>query len=500
MLRIALALIFALSFKAHAQVLTTTTPYDLTSTLGSPFSIPISFDLNGRIALKLNTGNATVFPIMAHFAWERQRYDFIPASVGMKHEWVEAPAETPHLYVYRQKLEAGLGIGAATKLLGGNLGFSLGLVPFKGSSWESRTFKEPSNGKFSLPLSVADWEEWSEGEGRDYQVMGGLTLSIGMTALGMNAANLFKTTQQRWSLSMEKVSSKHLRVRIRQDRWKKKGRILGPFFANWEKAVLDYFDSERSYLVDMTTDVGIEAVKSLWAGRLDELQSSAATQEEVGMRRWQGNYRSRYLGIPYVFGQSTARVELQSWEVEGEGRLLDILNMQVRNNGLLREADPQVWTVVSDPSDETVYFLAISQSLEKGSKGVREKLGRWMENVGLQMQWPEMNKKDFLDARLMFSVPMKSWNAWANELIPVEDYQKSCLEMNLKCQRERLAKKAIEGWSDIKEKSLLVKSEYLIRHPVLWGLLVQKTKEKIVAEFLAHGSRFLPMQKSLSTH
>lgn len=491
------------SAPAFTQSLTTTTPYDLTSTVGAPMSLPIRFDLSGRVSFLLGGINSTVFPVFTHAGWERQKYDFVPAVLGLMSDWKEADESVPRMQVRRHKVEGGLGIGAATKLLTGRVGLSLGLVPFKGASWESRVFKEPTDGRYALPLDLAAWEEWAIGEGRDYQVFGGFTASLGISALGLNTGQVFRTTQERWQLSMEKISSKHMRVRIRRDSWKKNGYLIGPIAANWEKAALTYFDQERAYLLDMLDPQGPEALRALWAGRLDELQTSAATSEEGSVRTWNGTYRARYLGVPYIYGQSTARVDLQSWETADGGRALGILNLQTRNNGILREADPQVWTIVHDPSDGAMYFLAISQSIERGSVGVHEKLGYWMERLGLNMDWPHLSKKDFLDARLMFAVTNAAWERWSKVDLEIASYQELCADFGLKCKKERTARKGIERWNEIREMRDEIRplqmAEFLIRHPLMWGMLVVAGKDKIKAEFMAHGDRWMPVQKILST-
>lgn len=496
-------LLSAFSVCALAQSLTTTTPYDLTSTVGSPMSLPIRFDLAGRVSFLLGGVNSTVFPVFTQIAWEKQKYEFVPAVSGLLSDWREADATVPRLQVRRHKVEGGLGIGVATKLLTGRVGLSLGLVPFKGASWESRAFKEQPEGRWSLPLDHAAWEEWDIGEGRDYQVFGGFTASLGISVIGLNTGQIFRTTQERWQLSLEKISSRHMRVRIRRDSWKKNGHLIGPMVANWERAALKYFDQERAYLLDMQDPQGPEALRALWAGRLDELQTSAATSEEGSVRTWNGTYRARYLGIPYIYGQSTARVDLQSWETADGGRSLGILNLQTRNNGILREADPQVWTIVHDPADGAMYFLAISQSIERGSIGVHEKLGYWMERLGLNMQWPHLSKKDFLDARLMFAVTTAAWERWSKVDLQIAAYQELCADFRLKCQKERTARKGVKRWNEIREMRDEIRplqmAEFLIRHPLMWGMLIIGSQDKLKAEFMAHGDRWMPVQKILST-
>lgn len=503
MKKLLVLILSALSVCASAQTLTTSTPYDLTSTLGSPISLPFRFDLSGKVSFKLTADSSTVFPVFTHVGWERQKYEFIPAVSGLLPDWQEASDDVPRLKVRRHKIEGGVGIGAATKLLTGNLGLTLGLVPFKGASWESRAFREPRDGLWSLPLDHAAWDEWLIGEGRDYQVLGGFTASLGISALGLNTGKVFRTTQEQWQLSLEKISSRHLRVRIRRDSWKKSGFVVGPLVAHWEKAAMTYFDQERAYLLDMQDPAGPEALRALWAGRLDELQTSAATSEEGSVRTWNGTYRARYLGVPYIYGQSTARVELQSWETADGGRSLGILNIQKRNRGILREADPQVWTIVHDPADGAMYFLAISQSIERGSVGVYDKLGYWMERLGLNMQWPHLSEKDFLDARLMFAVTTAAWERWSRVELEVSAYQELCADFKLKCQKDRTARKGVKRWNEIRamkdEVRPLQMAEFLIRHPLLWGMLVTGSRDRLKAEFMAHGSRWMPVQKILST-
>lgn len=503
-MRILLALISLVwTSWVHAQVLTTATPYDLTSTLGSPISLPIRFDLAGRVSFKFAGTDATVFPLMTHAAWEFKRYSFYPAVLGVRNEWVEAGPSDRKLYVKRHRVEGGVGIGLATKFLTGNLGIAVGLVPFKGATWESRAFKKPQGGWFSLPLDPEAWDEWELGEGRDYQAFGGLTFSLGASVMGLNLAQVFTTAQSRWHLVLEKVSDIHLRIRIRQDRFKKIGRVYGPFVANWERAALTYFDRERSYLLDMSDPESFSALLELWKGRLDKLQASSATDAEEGIRRWEGSYQARYLGIPYVFGQASARVSLDSWEVAGVGRSLSILNMQTVNKGVLRESDPQVWTVIHDPSEATIFFLAISQSMERGSRGVRDRLGRWMEQMAILMDWPVLKDKDFLDARLMFAVKLSDWEEWLSLEPSQAEYQMVCATQNLKCRRDRLARKAIRRFAEIKnepaEKRTMAMAEFLIRHPILWRQLIARAGDKLTAEFMAHGERFMPLQKILTT-
>jgi len=492
-----------LTLSSFAQPLTTTTPYDLTSTLGAPFSIPVRFDLTGRISFKFSADAATSFPLHVHGAWEWQNYRFVPAIVGMNEEWLPAELTTPLLRVRRQRVEGGAGAGHVFDLLGGHAGLAVSLVPFKGAQWESRTFRTPSKGIYSLPLSREDWDEWQLAEGRDYQVYGGLTFKAGLDGLGINFVQLVYTSQTRWSIFLEKLSPRYLRLRLRADDWKKRGRILGPVVASWESAALRYFDQERSYLVDMENPEAYLAIAALWAGRLEELQSSAAALEEVSARQWVGHYHQRYLGVPFVYGQAQARVSLEGIETGPEKREIRVLNIQTTNKGVLRESDPQVWTVLEDVDDEVLYFLALSQSKEEGSLGVKQRLGVWMERLGLLMDWPQLSKKDFLDARVMFAVSRQRFAGWLATEVDVEGYRQRCLSFRLTCQRLALAREAVARWNELRkagsDRKELRLSEFLIRHPSFWAVLLAQKGEELTTEFMAHGERWLPVRRLVVT-
>ena len=498
-----LGLLLGLHAVAFAQPLTTNTPYDLTSTLGAPISVPVRFDLTGRVSFKFSADAATSFPLQFHGAWEWQRYEFIPAVYGMNEDWVEAPSDLVRLQVKRHRVEGGAGVGSAVKLLSDTLGLSVALVPYKGASFETRAFKKPTRGWYSLPHERTDWDEWSVGEGRDYQVYGGITFSVGAAFYGVSLAQAQATKQSRWFLSLDKVSDQYMRLRIRMDNWKKVGTTIGPIVASWEAALLKYFDHERSYLVDMHNPEAYAAVLALFKGRLDELQTASAVQEEESERMWQGTYHARYLGIPFIYGQSTARVRLEGFEIAGSERQLGILNIQVTNKGVLREVDPQVWTVVHDVQDEMIYFLGLSQSLEKGSLGVKERFGRWMRDVGLNMQWPNVGKKDFLDARLMFALSVERWQRWSETAVEASQYQAACKLVKLTCQKLSKAKKAIKRWNEVRNSEskhrMMQTAEFIVRHPLMWNLLLKLNGETLTVEFMAHGARWMPVQRVLTT-
>lgn len=498
-----LVLTLVASLPAGAQSLTAKTPYDQTNTLSAPSSIPMRFTLDGRMTMRLSDEAATSFPLQTQGAWEWQTYQFVPALIGSSEHWVPADASVPRLKVKRHRVEAGAGIGGALRLLADQASLSASLVPYKGASFETRVFKKPSGGWFALPLDAASWEEWSVAEGRDYQVYGGLSFTVGAGALGMNLAQAFTQKQSRWSLGLEKISPQYLRLRVRLDDWKKVGASVGPLVSTWERAAMHYFDQERVYLLDMYDPAAFAALKALWGGRLDELQSSAAVQEEASSRTWTGSYQARYLGIPFLWGTNTARVRLSGFEVAGVRRELGILNLQTISKGVLRELDPQVWTVVHEPQGELLYILALSQSLERGSRGVWEKLGRWIQHIGADLAWPKLSNKDFLDARLMFSLPVARFEAWRQERIPLVAYQEACRAQNLTCQQAAKARKALARWDEVRGLTgahrLMQTAEFLIRHPLLWHLLLTQRAERLTMEFMAHGERWLPVQKTLTT-
>lgn len=500
---VSLLIASVLSLSAAAQSLTAKTPYDQTGTLSAPTSVPMRFNLDGRMTMRFSDEAATTFPLMTQGAWEWQNYEFIPALVGSSENWIEADASVPRLKVKRHRVEAGAGIGGALRLLSNQAAFSASLIPYKGGSFETRTFKKPRDGWYSLPLDAAAWDEWSVAEGRDYQLYGGLSFTIGAAALGLNLAQVYTQKQSRWSLALEKISPQYLRLRVRRDDWKKLGGSLGPLVSTWERAVMTYFDRERVYLLDMRDPAAFEALRALWKGRLDELQSSAAVQEEESSRTWTGSYQSRYLGIPFLWGTDTARVRLSGFEVAGVRRELGILNLQTTSKGVLRENDPQVWTVVHEPEGELFYFLALSQSLERGSLGVREKLGRWLDRIGAPLTWPRLSKKDFLDARLMFALPVARLEAWRAEGIALESYQRLCRAQRLTCQRASKAQRALARWNAVRALTgahrLMQTAEFLIRHPLLWGLVLAQRSEQLTMEFMAHAERWLPVQRILLT-
>ncbi|MFP5458661.1 MAG: hypothetical protein ACLGG7_08005 [Bacteriovoracia bacterium] len=143
-----------ISLSAAAQSLTSRTPYDQTGTLSAPTSVPMRFNLDGRMTMRFSDEVATTFPLMTQGAWEWQNYEFIPALVGSSEKWVEADASVPRLKVKRHRVEAGAGVGGALRLLSNQAAFSASLIPYKGGSFESRTFKKPSDGWFSLPLDA----------------------------------------------------------------------------------------------------------------------------------------------------------------------------------------------------------------------------------------------------------------------------------------------------------------------------------------------------------
>lgn len=497
-------LLLFFSLNLSAQVLTSETPYDLTATLAKPFSLPLQFDLKGRLSLSLGSGASTVIPIYGHGGWNWQNYEFIPFVHGLTDDWVEAGPEIRKMKVKQHRVEIGAGIGIAQKLLFGQLAFTAGLVPYKGASFETRVFKKPSRGWWALPLSHEEWAEWEVGEGRDYEMYGGMTFLAGVSLSFVMDAQVYRTSQERWSLSLEKLSDRILRIKVRQDTWKKRGRIFGPAVATFDKAAVEYFDMERSYLLDMLHPQGPEILKSIWKGRLIELQSSVASREDEASNRWLGEFRSRYLGIPFIYGRTNSRVELESWDVDRENRLIHVLNLQQENNGVIRNRDPQVWTVVHDPRSDKLIFLALSQSIDRGMKGVKRELGTWLDRMGFKLSWPERGLEDFMDARLVFSFKLESLLKLLEHSPELSDYQTNCVTYKLSCKRLSKARKTLRDWDKLRDQGDEFKpvqvAEYLIKHPLLWGMLLHRMEENLRAEFIAHSQRYMPMQKNLSSH
>ena len=77
------------------------------------------------------------------------------------------------------------------------------------------------------------------------------------------------------------------------------------------------------------------------------------------------------------------------------------------------------------------------------------------------------------------------------------------MEFRLTCRRIAKARRTIRGWDKLRDVDTEAKpvemAEYLIKHPLLWGMLLSSAEESIKAEFMAHSQRYLPMQKNLLT-
>jgi hypothetical protein len=42
-------------------------------------------------------------------------------------------------------------------------------------------------------------------------------------------------------------------------------------------------------------------------------------------------------------------------------------------------------------------------------------------------------------------------------------------------------------------------AEFIVRHPLMWNLLLKLNGETLTVEFMAHGARWLPVQRVLTT-
>lgn len=180
-----------------------------------------------------------------------------------------------------------------------------------------------------------------------------------------------------------------------------------------------------------------------------------------------------------------------------------MLNLQQENNGVIRNRDPQVWTVVHDPRSDKLIFLALSQSIDRGMKGVKRELGSWLDRMGFKLAWPERGFEDFMDARLVFSFKLESLLKLLEHRPQLSDYQTNCVAFKLSCKRLSEARKTLREWDKLRDQGPEFKpvqvAEYLIKHPLLWGMLLPLIDENLRAEFIAHSQRYMPMQKNLSS-
>lgn len=465
---------------------------ETSDSINTPFSLPIDIDMSGRISiLKDNIQGRFSLNPLAQFNYSRTTINYVAPIISKQFELVEPLSHNKWIEVKTKKLE--VGIGPSTELAET---LSLGLTVYRGAMQTTVKFKtqkeevkEKFSLKFTMPKRLSEMEEWSDRDLGVYQTYGGVqahaSLGIGMVNIGSGSFAI----QNKFLVSVKKLSSSLVEVKISEEGLKKRQITLGPIPARIYSTGYKGKIFSSTFVFDMSLAEHHELYRLAIKGRLDKLQDKLpADKQKI---EWKGDESSYYAGIPWVVGKSQTEGH---YDMEFDEEDSEVELVRTENKGLLlplRNHTRIVW------NRNDVMTLFWSSEMKKAKGATLEKkffsIGRTMGIEGFDDR-PELNAKlgsSITQIGLGFT-RSDIEKLTMNKVSELESALKErCETQQLSCRKDKKLRKLVENVQRIIKLPWLKKRSELglliTKEPVIvYGLTkALKLKKEVFFKFLS---------------
>lgn len=457
-------------------------------TVMSPFSIPVGLNTDGEISLgdERAQQDFTFNPVLqigftrAHIQYSQpviiNRFNFYPQQKDLG--WIE---------VKRQRIEAGLGIGALVKDT-----LALGLVPYKGAMQTLVRHKSSKSEKslpFRMPRIADELDQWNVGDYGLFQTYGGISLFANVGVSVLNIADLSVGIQNQFMIEIKKVAESTIVLKIAEEDLKRQQITLGPFFS---EAAAAQFQGEKltyEFSLDLANPIHRDLYRDAINGDLKRLQETLPFEQQL--LTWKGKDKSFYFGIPVLAGieTSTGHYDFEEDGVETE---LDIRG--TRNKGYFTSLSNNTYYVYQN---EKNILLVWTSEMNKGKAGSVRKhffnIGNILGVKGFNREFPNEQKFGSVVSQIGLSFTREELDELREEnIISIANrYYAGCVESRLSCRHEKRFNRNMR-----KLKALLKKSweemrsdfgKLMIKEPALLSSIVKtmQLKKTVYFKFLS---------------
>jgi hypothetical protein len=457
--------------------------YDL---LGGFFALPLKINTSGEFSFTAGARDLVITPPV-HMGYSKTVQTYALPQANNIFSISEVSAHTRFLEIKRARYEGGLGIGAML-----NATFSLGLVPFKGSSQvmiRRKLTREEKTPGVSLPQELQLMKDWKTGDSGSFQTYGGIELyaSVGVSITSLIQSTL--TFQNQFKLTITKLNSKTVELKIEEGKLNRKELKLGPWFLNGKYADLQGKSLNAEFKFDLENSAHGVLYKNALQGKISELQKIMALKSQNIV--WGGHEKSGYIGIPFVLGRSKS-LGHYIYNEEGTETELNLENRQ--NSGLLSPVSVHQKLLYQNSESIMLYWTS---EMAKATGALLTKkflsIGKAMGIEDFKQLIPKKTKLGSIQTTLGISFNRKeveSLRALDFNLLS-QDLQDHCQDLELSCAKEKNLSKIISSLKKLSalrfEDSRKDLGNLLMKEPALIHALIKtlNLKKEVYFKFLS---------------
>ncbi len=466
------------------------------NTLGSPYNIPIYFDIDGNMSLFSNKTNAALsLGPLAHTIWSKNSSQYIQPQKSSEFSFNEQDNKMGWIEVKRNRWEAGLGLEAT---MVSNM-FAVGLTPFKGAKEVVIRHKASQNENTpgtKLPDQLEDFNEWRLGDSGTFQRYGGVSLYAGLSYSFVNIATAGVTIQNLFSLTIKKISETKIHLTIAEEHLKNRRLQAGVTVATAQANFIKGNKVSTFFILDLKDPTHHELYRNAIRGKLHILQEKLP-QESQHMD-WTGAERKMYVGIPGVIGRNFQRSEYD-FNVEDKEDVVDI--KMIKNAGIFLPMRNHRRIVYQSDSGITLFWISeMNKAKIKNLKKAFIEPGKIMGARGFDQILPNEPKIGSTMSQLGMSFDRKELESVTPEMLEeiLTHFRARCEAMNLDCQKEHKQKKIAKSlklwmhksWENIRDNLGFL----MIDEPALIYSYLKTIKSKKMVYFKFLSQKFQSLE------
>ena len=443
------------------------------------------------------SGNDTEDTISSPFSLPFDQASFYPTFQGnyIRNQTIYTmPIKTKSM-VFSPSVEAATWLKSKTTRIEGGLGFGyelassqvlLGLNVYKGSiQTETHQVNDPKaklNVKY--PRSLYLFFDWKEGDTGRYQTYGGVSVSIAAGIGIVNLVNASITFQSQFWLEIQKLPNQKVLVAIREEKLNRKNVLLGPVVTRAQYAALKGNQFLYKFQLDLNDPHHHQVYQAALKGRIIEVQEKVKNAHQE--LSWTGSLKSLYVGIPKVIGISFNRSEYQMKIAQEEVQLaVDTkenmgLFLPTREHHELASIEKDKLTLVwksemkkvkKKAFKKNIYLktLALAPNLLQENL-IPNNIGQISSVIMASVRWDQL-------------IRLKSLST--DDLL--KNYKEKCQGQNLKCRKNRVAKKVMKKFlKTMKAKGFdqqMGLGKLFIRTPLFFRVVMENLSEDYFIKF-----------------
>lgn len=380
------------------------------------------------------------------------------------------------------RVEGGLGLGYEV----GSTQFLLGLNLYRGSikSETHQVFDRDKKIDLDYPTSLNDFLDWREGDVGRYQTYGGVSVSLAAGIGIVNLVNSAVTFQSQFWLEIKKISSDKVLVAIREEKLNRRNVTLGPLVTRAQYAKLKGKQFLYKFQLDLADPHHHEIYLQALQGKIIEVQDKVKNAHQE--LSWTGSLKSLYAGIPKVVGISYDRTEYQM-KIDQEDVQLAVDKKENMGFFLPAREHHHLASIEKDK------LILVWKSEMKKVKKKAFKKNIYLKTAAIA---PRLLQEDLIPQNIgqLSSTMMASvrWDQLAklktlSEEELLESYKLKCEEQNLKCAKNRVAKKVIRKFLQaMKQKGFdqqMDIGKLFMRTPLFFRVIMENLKESYFIKF-----------------